>query len=44
MLIGMGEIIREQRWRAGVRQEDLASALGITCQAVSRWETGTSQS
>ena len=42
MLIGMGEIIREQRRRAGVRQEDLASALGITCQAVSRWETGLS--
>ncbi len=42
MLIGMGEIIRDQRRRAGVRQEDLASALGITCQAVSRWETGLS--
>lgn len=34
--------IREARLRAGLRQADLAQAVGVTKQVVSLWETGKS--
>ena len=38
----MGEIILRLRREKGLTQEQLASALGISYQAVSKWETGNS--
>ena len=43
MQIKLGEQIRRFRHRAGRTQEEVALALGVTAQAISRWEKGVSQ-
>ena len=42
MHLDLGNTIRELRRRDGRTQESLARALGVTAQAVSRWEAGGS--
>lgn len=39
---GMGTIIRERREALGLSQPELAAALDVKQQVVSRWETGAS--
>lgn len=38
----IGKQIKYYRTRKSVRQEDLADYLGVSCQAVSKWETEAS--
>ncbi len=40
----LGNRIAELRKEAGLTQEQLAGKLGVTYQAVSKWENGVSQS
>ena len=40
----LGTNIMRLRKEAGLTQEQLAKALGISYQAVSKWENGVSQS
>ena len=44
MIIRTGERIRQLRAKKNVTQEQLAVFLGVTPQAVSRWENGVSHS
>ena len=37
-----GERIRREREAKGLTQEELAEAVGVSRQAVSKWENGTS--
>ena len=39
--MNMGKQIRENRLRCNLTQEKLAETLGVTPQAVSKWESGT---
>ena len=42
--MSLGERIASYRKKAGYSQEGLAEQLGVSRQAVSKWETGVSQS
>ena len=44
MQLSLGTKIRELRRRDNRTQEALAAAIGVTSQAVSRWEQGVSLS
>ena len=39
----LGEVLREQRIRCKMTQEFVAEHLGVSRQAVSKWENGTSE-
>ncbi len=38
----MGEMIADLRKQKGVSQEEMARSLGVTAQAISKWERGKS--
>ena len=40
----LGEVLKEQRLRCQMTQEFVAETLGVSRQAVSKWERGVSQS
>ena len=40
--VGLGQKIADARKRRGLTQGDLAKAVGVTAQAVSKWERGNS--
>ena len=39
----LGEALKEHRQRCGMTQEYVAEALGVSRQAVSKWETGAAE-
>lgn len=39
----LSELLRELRTRSGMTQEYVAEALGVSRQAVSKWESGASE-
>ena len=42
--MNLGEKIKEHRKQAGLSQEQLAEQLGVSRQAISKWESGVSHS
>ena len=42
--MNIAKVIRKCRKEAGLTQEEMANRLGVTTPAVSKWETGVSQS
>ena len=40
--INLGAVLVENRHRRGITQDELASYLGVSKAAVSKWETGVS--
>ena len=40
--MSLGEQIREQRIKKGMSQEKLAEQIGVSRQAVAKWESGQS--
>lgn len=41
--INLGRVLIENRHRRGVTQDEIASHIGVSKAAVSKWETGVSQ-
>ena len=39
----LGEVLKEYRQQSGMTQEYVAEALGVSRQAVSKWETGAAE-
>lgn len=42
--INLGDVLIQNRHRLGITQDDLAAHMGVSKAAVSKWETGVSQS
>ena len=40
LIDGLGDRIRRQREKRGIKQQDIAHALQVSPQAVSKWERG----
>ena len=40
-MVTLGDNIRKARKKMGLTQEEVASVIGVTSQAVSRWESGS---
>lgn len=43
MKLKVGEMIKRLRKEREITQEEFAEVLGVSCQSVSRWEKGVSQ-
>lgn len=41
MNIALGQVIKNLRQEKGITQEQLAKHFGLSCQAISKWENGT---